>query len=624
MTKKKNISSNQLKYNVISKNFHDNNIKTDPNEINRVNNINDFHNNYDYDMIFERSTNSNSNQIPLNLNIEGIYNNKKQYFESVDYKNNPKFPSIDCIFDTENENYLNKHNNPKNNLNNINNVNYNKINNLSKQKNNNPINNQAKLLRNNSASSNISKPNYNRSPKKFQKNKMVPINVHDQDKMDIEEPLKNNIEDENIYRKFQNNVRSKKNYFRPENKISRSITTNNIRAITDEQMKIINSNEFPKINRDGLLDEEVNLKTEENTRVDSKLEANLNAPQKQNNYQQNNLNVKEKTQNIENNPINNNHNYNNTKYDLNQTHTHNRASIDYYSRFVPILQKYEKNIPMEYIPEIWRNLKMTENCEACMPKFDLLSEQVDINFDMRAILIDWIIDVHKNYRLFPETLFICIAIIDRYLIKKQILRTRLQLLGTTALFISSKYEEVIYPCIEEFTKVTDDAYNKEEVLQMENEIFHELQFDITYPSSYRFFEIISLNYNFSEIEFYYGCYLLEYFLISPNSNKYYPSIIALAVVLLILKLKNYENYRDLYNLTDSVENQKLIKQCAKEIYEFPHKCRNFNLHSVHKKYSSPQYYYVAVNELENNNNGDSEQNDPAAGLTSSNNGTGGY
>lgn len=275
-----------------------------------------------------------------------------------------------------------------------------------------------------------------------------------------------------------------------------------------------------------------------------------------------------------------------------------KPNTDCYSKFIPILQKHEKSIPLEYIPEIWRSLKTSENCLACMPKYDSLLNQTDINFDMRAILIDWIIDVHKNYRLFPETLYICISIIDRYLTKKQILRTKLQLLGTTALFISSKYEEIVYPCIEEFTKVTDDAYNKEEVLQMENEIFQLLEFDLTYPSAYRFFEIISLNYNFSEVEFFYGCYLLDYFLISPNSNKYFPSVIALAVVLLILKMKNYENYRDLYSLTDSLEGQRLVKQCAKEIYEFPSTCKNFNLHSVFNKYSSSNYHCVALNELD--------------------------
>ena len=276
-------------------------------------------------------------------------------------------------------------------------------------------------------------------------------------------------------------------------------------------------------------------------------------------------------------------------------------SINSSSKFIPILQKYENCIPLDYIPEIWQNLKISEKSPACEPKYNSIFNQVDVNFDMRAILIDWIIDVHKNYHLYPETLFICISIIDRYLSKKSIHRTKLQLLGTTALFISSKYEEITYPCINEFTKITDDAFSKEEVLQMENEIFTELNFEITFPSSFRFFEIISLNYNFSEVEFYYGCYLIEYFTISPTVTKYYPSIIALSVVLVILKLKKYENYKDLYNLTDSPDDHKLIKECAWEIYEFPYKCKSFNLNSVYNKYSSSKYHCVALNELDTQN-----------------------
>ena len=34
---------------------------------------------------------------------------------------------------------------------------------------------------------------------------------------------------------------------------------------------------------------------------------------------------------------------------------------------------------------------------------------------MRAILIDWLIDVHLKFELNPETLFIAINLIERYL-----------------------------------------------------------------------------------------------------------------------------------------------------------------------------------------------------------------
>jgi hypothetical protein len=46
-----------------------------------------------------------------------------------------------------------------------------------------------------------------------------------------------------------------------------------------------------------------------------------------------------------------------------------------------------------------------------------MNHQPDINEKMRSILIDWIVEVHLKFKLVPETLFITINIIDRFLEK---------------------------------------------------------------------------------------------------------------------------------------------------------------------------------------------------------------
>ena len=74
-----------------------------------------------------------------------------------------------------------------------------------------------------------------------------------------------------------------------------------------------------------------------------------------------------------------------------------------------------------------------------------MCKQIDINEKMRGILVDWIIEVHLRFKLMPETLFLTINLIDRYLEKKQIMRTRLQLVAVAALLIASKYEEIHVP-----------------------------------------------------------------------------------------------------------------------------------------------------------------------------------
>jgi cyclin B len=53
------------------------------------------------------------------------------------------------------------------------------------------------------------------------------------------------------------------------------------------------------------------------------------------------------------------------------------------------------------------------------------TRQTDINEKMRAILVDWLIEVHYKFKLLPETLFLTVNLIDRYLEKCDVIRTKL-------------------------------------------------------------------------------------------------------------------------------------------------------------------------------------------------------
>lgn len=105
---------------------------------------------------------------------------------------------------------------------------------------------------------------------------------------------------------------------------------------------------------------------------------------------------------------------------------------------------------------------------------------------MRAILIDWLIIVHEKFRLKTETLYLCVNIIDRYLSRRFIHRRRLQLLGITALFVASKYEEQFPPEVKDCVYITDRSYTRQEVLDMEFEIVIALDFKMTVPTAYPF------------------------------------------------------------------------------------------------------------------------------------------
>lgn len=67
----------------------------------------------------------------------------------------------------------------------------------------------------------------------------------------------------------------------------------------------------------------------------------------------------------------------------------------------------------EYCSEIQLHMQMTE--ADTMPDGFYMKRQHDINENVRAILVDWLISVHAKFKLLPETLYLTVNLIDRYL-----------------------------------------------------------------------------------------------------------------------------------------------------------------------------------------------------------------
>ena len=95
-----------------------------------------------------------------------------------------------------------------------------------------------------------------------------------------------------------------------------------------------------------------------------------------------------------------------------------------------------------------------------------MGRQADINDKMRAILVDWLVEVHLKFKLTPETLFLTTNLIDRFLALHPVTRKHLQLVGVTAMLIASKYEEIWAPEVKDFVYISDNAYDKDQILAM--------------------------------------------------------------------------------------------------------------------------------------------------------------
>ena len=121
-----------------------------------------------------------------------------------------------------------------------------------------------------------------------------------------------------------------------------------------------------------------------------------------------------------------------------------------------------------------------------MPDPHYMSKQKDLQWKMRSILIDWLAEVHTKFKLLPETLFLTINIVDRFLSIRQVTLDKLQLVGITALFIAAKYEEVYVPGINQFVYITDGCYTNSQIIKAERYMLSVLGFNLQFPNPLNF------------------------------------------------------------------------------------------------------------------------------------------
>ncbi|XP_039764484.1 G2/mitotic-specific cyclin-B3 isoform X2 [Pararge aegeria] len=144
-----------------------------------------------------------------------------------------------------------------------------------------------------------------------------------------------------------------------------------------------------------------------------------------------------------------------------------------------------------YAMDIFTYLKSRE------PHFlidDYLQRMKGITSWMRALLVDWMVEVQESFELNHETLYLAVKLVDLYLTKSSrtqpekdhLSKEELQLLGASALFIAAKFDERIPPLVDDFLYICDGAYTLSQLLKMEITILRVVDFDLGIPLSYRF------------------------------------------------------------------------------------------------------------------------------------------
>ena len=227
-----------------------------------------------------------------------------------------------------------------------------------------------------------------------------------------------------------------------------------------------------------------------------------------------------------------------------------------------------------------------------------MSKQTDINAKMRAILIDWLVEVHLKFKLMPETLYLTVNLIDRFLEKEQIMRNKLQLVGVTAMFMASKYEEIYAPECRDFVYISDKAYTRDEILRFEGVMLGKLNFQLTAPNAFvfvtRFAKVAGIATTPRSTTELLANYLVELTLQDYKMLKYLPSLICASAIYLALTTSRRGRSPWTLDLEKhSTYKERDLQACVRDICELHDKATTNSLQAVRKKYTQEKHGNVS-------------------------------
>ncbi|KAA6408497.1 MAG: hypothetical protein FRX48_07579 [Lasallia pustulata] len=152
-------------------------------------------------------------------------------------------------------------------------------------------------------------------------------------------------------------------------------------------------------------------------------------------------------------------------------------------------ETWDTSMVAEYGKEIFDYMRELEI--KMLPNAYYMEKQAEIQWSMRSVLMDWLVQVHHRFGLLPETLYLCVNYIDRFLSCKVVSLSKLQLVGATAIFVAAKYEEINCPSVQEIVYMVDGGYTADEILKAERFMLTMLQFELGWPGPMSFLRRIS-------------------------------------------------------------------------------------------------------------------------------------
>ncbi|KAI8466959.1 MAG: cyclin-like protein [Monoraphidium minutum] len=185
----------------------------------------------------------------------------------------------------------------------------------------------------------------------------------------------------------------------------------------------------------------------------------------------------------------------------------------------------------EYARDIFEHLHEIEGECRPDPRY-METMQSDMTPHMRAILVDWLVEVALEYRLCSDTLHLTVSLLDRFLSAAPIGRDQLQLAGIACMWAAAKYEEIYAPSAREFCFITDNTYTPQQLVAMEATVLGGLSFRIALPTSKAFLRRYLQASAADERLHFLASFLCEVSMMDEASLRHAPSAVAAAAVFL--------------------------------------------------------------------------------------------
>ncbi|KAJ3553621.1 hypothetical protein NP233_g12603 [Leucocoprinus birnbaumii] len=160
-----------------------------------------------------------------------------------------------------------------------------------------------------------------------------------------------------------------------------------------------------------------------------------------------------------------------------------------------------------------------------------MDQQPEIRWHMRPCLVDFLVEVHFTFRLRPETLYLTLNIVDRYVSRRIVYIKHYQLVGCAALWIAAKFEDAKerVPTVQDLAQICRETYEESAFIQMEGHVLSTIQWTLGHPTAEAWLRLMCCGPYAEDTKVQHVArFLMEITLFYREFIKYTPSAIALA------------------------------------------------------------------------------------------------